>query len=146
MRAGLGRLVRARLGRGARTYLSSDPDGLRDVALDQDRPAVGLTDERGPGEVEDVADDDPVLVDVDGLRAGSGRHKKWLLVSTDRSLRRFKLPSGRTLTISIDGDVLMLPRDERKFVMATIDSLEETFEDAAASAADDAAMKAREGE
>jgi hypothetical protein len=40
----------------------------------------------------------------------------------------------------------MLPRDERKFVMATIDSLEETFEDAAASAADDAAMKAREGE
>lgn len=39
--------------------------------------------------------------------------------------RSFTLPSGRTLTVSIDGDVFMLDRTERKFVMGLLDSIEE---------------------
>jgi hypothetical protein len=45
-----------------------------------------------------------------------------------QSLRQFALPSGRTLTISIDGDVLALDRDERKFVMGIVDQIEEHVE------------------
>jgi hypothetical protein len=45
-----------------------------------------------------------------------------------QSLRDFTLPSGRVMTISIDGDVLALERDERKFVMGIIDEIEEHIE------------------
>lgn len=45
-----------------------------------------------------------------------------------QSLREFTLPSGRTLTISIDGDVLALDRVERKFVMDIVDQIEEHVE------------------
>jgi hypothetical protein len=44
------------------------------------------------------------------------------------SLRSFRLPSGGTLTISLDQDVLSLERVERKFVMGLIDQTEEYVE------------------
>jgi hypothetical protein len=50
-----------------------------------------------------------------------------------QSLRIFVLPSGRKLTISLDGDVLALGRTERKFIMDIIDKVEEHVEENAPS-------------
>lgn len=48
--------------------------------------------------------------------------------TTDQSLRKFSLASGRTLTVSLDDDVLALDRAERKFVMDIVDQIEEYVE------------------
>lgn len=45
-----------------------------------------------------------------------------------QGVREFKLASGRTLTVSVDGDVMALNREERKFVMGIIDQIEERWE------------------
>ncbi len=46
-----------------------------------------------------------------------------------QSVREFVLPSGHTLTISIDADVLALEREERKFVTGIVDQIEEHIEE-----------------
>ncbi len=65
-----------------------------------------------------------------------------------QGVREFKLPSGRTLTIAIDGDVMALDRDERRFVMGIIDQIEEKLFDAAVDGTDsdsDDAVEQEEG-
>jgi hypothetical protein len=63
-----------------------------------------------------------------GAGNGGGGSASFVLPPPGQSLRQFVLRSGRTLTLSLDGDVLALDRQERTFVMDIVDQIEEHVE------------------
>jgi hypothetical protein len=94
-----------------RFYLSaSDFAGLPKSPLWKS-PKVGTGPKRGR----------PKKNQQNGLAGGTGG----TLAPAGQGLRSFTLPSGTVLTVSIDRDVIGLDRDERKFVMEVIDTIEE---------------------